>query len=100
MSSTTNQIQQEFHNKASEAFFMMLHAFQDASSKIDRKKNEYHFQQLKKQYILSFEKELLDIGHAVLNKFHGNSQANAIDPVLHQFMKNYLHRFNQKVSDL
>jgi hypothetical protein len=99
MSSITDQIQQEFHDKAREVFFAMLHAFQDASSKIDRNKSEYMFQQLKKQYTVSFEKELQDIGHAVLNKYHGSSQAQAIDPALHQFIKDYLHRFNQKITD-
>jgi hypothetical protein len=100
MSRTTDHIQQEFHDKASETFFEMLHAFQNASSKIDRNKNEFQFQQLKKQYTLSLERELQDIGHAVLNKYHGSSQAHGIDPVLHQFIKDYLHRFNQKIADL
>lgn len=99
MSSTTNQIQQEFHDKASKAFFSMLRDFEDASSKIDRDKNEYLFQQLKNQYMLSLEKELQNIGHTVLNKFQVSSQAHAIDPVLHQFIKDYLHRFNQKIVD-
>jgi hypothetical protein len=98
MSSTTDQIQQEFHDRAKETFFNMLHAFQDATAKIDRNKNENLFQQLKRQYVLSFEKKLQDIGHAVLNKYHGNSQAQRIDPALHQFIKDYLHRFNQKIA--
>lgn len=100
MSSITDQIQQDFHDKAKETFFAMLHDFQDASSKINRNKNEYLFQRLKAQYIHSFEKELRDIGYAVLTKYHGTSQAQAIDPVLHQFIKDYLHRFNQKIVDL
>lgn len=100
MSSATNHIQQEFHDKASRTFFSMLRDFRDASSKIDRNKNEYLFQQLKNQYILSLEKELQHIGHTVLNKYQVSSQAQAIDPVLHQFIKDYLHKFNQKIVDL
>jgi len=99
MSSLTDHIQQEFHDRARETFFAMFHAFQSAASKIDRNKNEYHYQQLKKQYVLSFEKELQAVGHSVLDKYHGSSQAEGIDPVLNQFIKDYLHRFNQKILD-
>lgn len=93
-------MQQDFHDKASKIFFSMLRDFKDASSKIDRNKNEFLFQQLKNQYILSLEKELKNIGYTVLNKYQVSSQAQAIDPVLHQFIKDYLHRFNQKIVDL
>lgn len=100
MSSTTNQIQQEFHDKASKAFFSSLSDFRNVSSKIDRNKNEYLFQQLKNQYVLSLEKELQNIGYTVLNKYQLSSQVQGIDPVLHQLIKDYLHKFNQKVGDL
>lgn len=100
MSDAGNQIQTAFHNKANETFFALYNAFENAVSNISRRKNEYRFQELKKQYALTLEKELQVVARDVLSIYQGEKQAKGLDQMMNQFIRDYLHRFIQKINDL
>lgn len=92
-------IQVAFHNKATAAVFSFYQAFQREVSEMSRRTNEYHFQQLKKKYVSSLELELQNIAQDILTR-HTDAQSRTNSQPLHQFIKDYLHRFVQKINDL
>jgi hypothetical protein len=100
MSNDKEQVQVEFHNKANAMFFSIYHTFEHAVSGLSRRNEEYRFQQLKKQYAVSLEQELQTIAKHILMDHKYGRDVNEIDPVFHQFIKDYLHRFIQKINDL
>lgn len=100
MNTDKEQIQVEFHNKATVLFFSVCRAFEEAVSNVSRRNEEYRFQQLKIQYAVTLEKELQVIAKDVLVKYRKEKQMKEIGPLLHQFIKDYLHRFVQKINDL
>jgi hypothetical protein len=100
MSNGNEQMQTEFHNKANNAFFSVYHAFENAVSAVSRRRDEYKFQQLKKQYVLTLEQQLLIAAKDVLARYRNAKQVNEMDQMFSQFIKDYLHRFVQKVNDL
>lgn len=93
-------MQVEFHNKARPMFFSIYHSFESSASNVSRRTEEYKFQQLKKQHAELMERELQIIARDVLNKFKNEKQVNEMDQMFHQFVKDYMHRFIQKVNDL
>jgi len=97
---SNEQMQVEFHNKGKEIFFSVYHNFENNISKLNRKTNEYKFQELKKQYALTLKEELEKIAKAVLLKHKHEKQSREIDQMFHQFINDYLHRFIQKVNAL
>lgn len=94
------QIQIEFHNKATAVFFSVCRAFEESVSHVSRRKEEYKFQQLKKQFAEALDLELQVIARDVLVKYRNENQVKEMDQMFHQFIKDYLHRFVQKVNDL
>jgi hypothetical protein len=94
------QIKLEFHNRARANFFSVYHTFEDVVSNVSRRNDEFRFQQLKRQYAVTLEQELQLIAKDILNKYKNERQLNAIDQMFHQLIKDYLHRFVQKVNDL
>jgi hypothetical protein len=100
MSSGGEIIQVEFHNKASEIFFTFFNAFEKEVSAIDRNKQEFDFQKLKKEYVASFERELHSTAKTILTRHKTQLSSPEIDPMIRHFITDYLHRFVQKVNDL
>jgi len=100
MSNSSEHMQVEFHSKASEALFGMLRAFENATSKVNRQKDERLYQELKKKHALTLERELQNIGSAILAKHHRDIHLAGTDQVFFQLIKDYMHRFNQKVAGL
>jgi len=100
MSNDKEQMQVEFRGKATTAFFTHYHGFETAVSNVSRRNDEYRFQQLKKQYAATMEQELQTIAKDVLAKHRNEHQSNEMDQMFGQFIKDYLHRFIQKVNDL
>jgi hypothetical protein len=94
------QIQIEFHNEAGVRFFSIYHAFENAVSNISRRNEEHQFQQLKKQYAATMEQELQVMAKKILSKYRDEMQVKAVNQMLNGFIRNYLHRFIQKVNDL
>jgi glutamyl-tRNA reductase len=98
MNNDSGQMQVDFHNKAKEKFFSVYSAFENAISNLNRKKEEYRFQQTKKQYAAILEQELQAIAKNVLFRHMEKQQSGELDQLFHQFIKDYLHRFVQKIN--
>jgi hypothetical protein len=100
MYSANEQIQVEFHTQATVQFFSIYHAFEDAVSNISRRNEEHKFQELKKHYAAAMEQELEVMAKKVLSKYKDEKQVKEVNQMLHGFIRDYLHRFIQKVNDL
>jgi hypothetical protein len=100
MSNANEQMLVEFHNSATARFFSTYHAFENAASQVNRKKEEYRFQQLKKQYTVTMEHELQAVARAILERHQEEKQVKEMDQMFHQFIKDYLHRFILKINNL
>lgn len=81
-------------------FFSVCRAFEESVCNVSRIKEEYRFQKLKKQYAATLEQELQVIAKDILLKYRDEKQTKEMDRMFHQFIKDYLHRFIQKVNDL
>ena len=99
MSTETAYLNIAFHNKASELFFSLYEKFQSATQAIDREKEEYHFQQLKEKYIKTLQQELEAVARQIINTNHDHKELNLVDQKLNFFIKDYLHRFVQKIKE-
>jgi hypothetical protein len=99
MSNNSEQILVEFHNKAMEKFFLVYHSFEKAISKNDRKTQERNFQDLKKHYVAVLEKELTQTALDLLSRNRLEKQSNELNLILSHHIRDYLHRFVQKVED-
>jgi glutamyl-tRNA reductase len=100
MENSIEKMRVEFHNGASQVFFSVYHAFEQAVVNVSRRNEEFRFQQLKKQYAATLEKELEHLAKEILDKYRNERQVNEIDQMFHQFAKDYLHSFVQKINDL
>jgi len=100
MNDAINEMQIEFHDKANARFFSVYSGFEKAVSTVSRRNEEFRFQQLKKQYVTTLEQELQMTAKNILAKYRTEKQVNEMDQIFHQFIKDYLHRFIQKVNDL
>ena len=94
------QIKVDFHNRATSIFFSVYHTFEKTVSNISRRNDEFRFQQLKRQYAVTLESELQLIAKDILESCKSERQLNDIDQMFHQLIKDYLHRFIQKINDL
>ena len=100
MSNGKKQMQVEFNGKATTMFFTMYRGFEMAVSNVSRRRDEYRFQQLKKQYASTMEQELQGIAKEILVRHRDEKQVSEMDQMFKQFIKDYMHRFIQKVNDL
>jgi len=100
MSKGNEQMQIEFHNRASAMFSSVYQGFEMAVANVSRRSEEYKFQQLKRQFAGTLEGELDKVAKDVLNKYKNEEQVNQMDQMFHQFIRDYLHRFIQKINDL
>jgi len=85
---------------ATDRHFAICLAFKNASSSLSRRTEEFRFQQLKKLYFATLEQELQLIAKDILGKYRDEKQIKGVDPMFHQFINDYLHRFIQKVNNL
>jgi hypothetical protein len=100
MNNGNEQMQIEFHHKANAMFFSVYGTFERAVSNVSRRNEEYRFQQLKRQHAATLEQELQLIAKDILVSYKNDKQTNEMNRMLNQFIKNYLHRFIQKINDL
>ncbi len=100
MNTDSQQMQVDFHDMATAAFFSRHDAFEKAASLINRKLNEYRFQELKQQYVHSFEQDLQVGAAAILQKNAEGGQLNEMNPLFHRLIMDYLHRFVQKINSM
>jgi len=97
--SGNEQMQVDFHNKAAGIFFSVYRSFEKSVSNISRRNEEFKFQQLKKQYAEALERELQIAAKEVLTKFRNENQMKEMDQIFHRLIKDYLHRFVQRIND-
>ncbi|HEV7333216.1 MAG TPA: hypothetical protein VGN63_19430 [Flavisolibacter sp.] len=95
MSSNNASLYIDFHNQANHAFFSLEKDFILASEKVNRDKEEFRFQQLKKDYVNELKRQL-EISAQELLKRNGLTQATGHD--FNDFIKEYLYRFVQKIN--
>ena len=100
MSNAINEMRIEFHHKANARFVSIYTGFDRAVSNVSRRNEEFRFQRLKKQYATVLEQELQMIAKDILIKHGNEKQVNEMGQIFHHFIKDYLHRFVQKVNDL
>lgn len=100
MGNGNEQMQVEFHNKANAMFVSVYQTFETATYGLSRRNEEYKFQQLKKRYVTTLEQELQAVAKDVLANHRNEKQLNEMNQIFHQSIKNYLHRFVQKINDL
>jgi len=100
MDNGNEQMQIEFHNTASAMVFSVYQGFELAVANVSRINEEYKFQQLKKQFAATLEGELDKVAKDVLKKYKSEKQVSEMDQMFHQFIRDYLHRFIQKINDL
>ena len=98
MSNGRDHMQVEFHNKATEIFFSFFNAFETEAAGINRHTHEFDFQKLKKKYVASFDQNLQSIAKSILTNHKGERQVSEIDQGIHQLIRDYLHRFVQKIN--
>ena len=95
MNSDNTGIYIEFHNEANHSFFSLEKAFLAAIENLNREQEEFRFQQLKKDYVNQLKHEL-EISAQELMKRKGQHPATGHE--LNDFIKEYLHRFVQKIN--
>jgi hypothetical protein len=98
MTNGNREMQVEFHDKANELFFSLYRAFESASLNLNRRTEEYKFQQLKKQFAETMDKELQTVANDILVSHKHELQSREMNQMFHQFIKDYLNRFVQKVN--
>ena len=59
-------MQVEFHNRANTLFFSVYHGFENAVASLSRRKEEFKFQQLKKQYAETLQRDLQMVAKDIL----------------------------------
>ena len=95
MSTDNAGIYIDFHNQANEAFFTLEKEFLTATETLNRDEKEFRFQQLKKDYTNEL-KQQLEMSAQELMKRKGLHPATGHE--LNDFIKDYLHRFVQKIN--
>lgn len=95
MSSNNASLYIDFHNQANLCFFSLEKEFIAASEKVYREQEEFRFQQLKKDYVNEL-KHQLEMSAQELMKRNGLTQVTGHE--FQHFIKEYLHRFVQKID--
>lgn len=86
----------EFHNKAREIFFSIVQAFESSVKKVNRRKEEYEFQQLKNKYANTLKQELEACAQELMKQHQHAREMNELNLGLQRFIHDYLHLFIQK----
>lgn len=98
MSNDSGQMQVQFHNKAREIFFPLLNDFDAAVGGVDRKKEEYRFQQLKNEYSATLKKQLELLAQHILHSYKHERRSTELNRLFQQLIKDYMHRFIQNIN--
>jgi hypothetical protein len=97
MHNDTDHITIEFHNQAKGVFFNLINEFQSSVKNINRKTEEYLFQQSKEKFVHTLKQQLEIIASKILKENNDHENINEINKTLQRFINNYLHQFVQKV---
>ncbi|MFL5809242.1 MAG: hypothetical protein ACJ749_06945 [Flavisolibacter sp.] len=96
MQSDNEQLQSDFHQKADAIYFALMSAFEAEVKGINRRNNEFLFQQQKDTYCKTLKMELENCAALLMRQHPKNSKKDELDQNLQQFIKHYLHVFLQK----
>jgi hypothetical protein len=100
MNNASEQMQVQFHNKANALFFTLYQSFHGATESIDRRTDENRFQQSKRNYVATMKTELELLAGNLLHANKEEMRSTDISRIFQQFIKDYLHRFVQKINAL
>ena len=95
MSDNNASLYIDFHNQANQSFFSVEKGFLAASEKINREEEEFRFQQLKKDYVNELKQQLEMIGQELMKR---SGPTDATGQEINGYIKEYLHRFVQKIN--
>lgn len=98
MNGDNEHIHIEFHSKANAIFFSLLKSFELSAKKINRKNQEYQFQELKNKYINTLKLDLESCALFLIAKQQQSRQVNELNQSLQRLIKEYLHSFLQKTK--
>ena len=96
MNNDNEHIHVEFHNKARTIFFSLLRDFESSVENLNRRKQEYQFQELKNKYINTLKHQLESCATVLFEKHCNLKKSNELNQNLQSFIKDYLHLFVQK----
>jgi uncharacterized protein YbgA (DUF1722 family) len=95
MSSTNANVYIDFHNQANSSFFSLEKDFLAATEKVNRAEEEFRFQQLKKDYVNELKHQLEMTAQELMKR---NGLTHAPGQEFNNLIKEYLHRFVQKIN--
>lgn len=98
MENDNENIHVEFHNKAKNIFFSLLKDFELSAKKLNRREQEFQFQELKNKYINTLKQELESCAKILIAKNQHHKQLAELNQSLQYFIKDYLHLFVQKTK--
>lgn len=99
MNSRFETLYNQFHSRANEIFQDAGQNFQLATGSINRESEEYRFQQVKMEHVRSLEQNLEQCANALLAGVDPTKSTAEPGQTLQQFIKDYLHRFVQKIGN-
>jgi hypothetical protein len=83
----------EFHDRAQRIFFDLLGEFEFSSRKLDRKKEEFRFNELKDRYVHALTDQLKALARTLIENNRNHRQIGQLEQVFQQLIKDYLHQF-------
>jgi len=95
MSSDKTSVYIDFHNEANNSFFALEKDFLVATENVNRGEEEFRFQQLKKDYANELKHQLQMSAQEHMKR---NGLTNTMGQEFTDLIKEYLHRFVQKIN--
>jgi hypothetical protein len=83
----------EFHDRAQRVFFELLGEFEFSAKKLDRKTEEFRFNELKDRYVHALTDQLKELARTLIDHNRNHRQIGQLEQVFQQLIKDYLHQF-------
>ena len=99
MDKDLEQINIAFHDRAHKLFFHYTKEFETAAASMDRKRDEYAYQQTREKYIRTLRQQLDTVAKDLLSAHRTHKQLNQIDQNLRYFINDYVHQFMKKIDE-
>lgn len=90
----------EFTDRAKQIFFIAVEEFLTVTKKLDRYAEEYRFNRLKEQYVLSLKQRLESLASEYIRYNQHHKQLRELDQKLQEEIKVYLHQFVLRIRSL
>jgi predicted NodU family carbamoyl transferase len=89
-----------FHDRARTLLFSHFEGFKASIERVDRRKEEYTFQQQREYYANNLQQQLQQVAQAILHKNQSCRNIGQLSQNLHQFIADYIHQFVMKTNAL